>query len=177
MISRLCLVRCEKGVECPPLPLYSLSSWDPSSSRSFDGARGRNRSGSCSEETCGGKKPREKPVRAILVVLARHGSSVLRDHGDRVPSVRRSRPPRRRPGPTESPADRGALRAEPVVLRVRAEGHLAAHAQDRRRLDDGGERRRVSLLSPRVVRRASALIPRPAVGSGQFRETPVRGNG
>lgn len=58
-----------------------------------------------------------------------------------MPGVRRSGPPRRRPGAAESPADRGALRAEPVVLRVCAEGHLAAHAQDRRRVDVGGERR------------------------------------
>lgn len=71
--------------------------------------------------------------------LPHHGSPLLRDHGEQLPGLRRSGAPRRRPGPAEPPADRGTIRAQQLVLRVRAEGHLAAHAQDRRRVDVGGE--------------------------------------
>lgn len=82
-----------------------------------------------------------KPIdRVSRLIEHRYGSSVLRDHRDGVPGLRGSGPPRRRPGSPESPADRGALRAQQLLLRVRPEGHLAAHAQDRRRMDVGGKR-------------------------------------
>lgn len=55
-------------------------------------------------------------------------------------SLRRPGPPRRRPCAAESPENRGEIRTEQLLLRVRAEGHLAAHAQDRRGVDVGGER-------------------------------------
>lgn len=68
-----------------------------------------------------------------------HGSALLREHGGRAQSLRRSCRTWRRPCVAESSENRGKIRTQQFLLRVRAEGHLAAHAQDRRGVDVGGE--------------------------------------
>lgn len=138
--SRLCLVRCKKKCwvfPAPSLSLYHslLLPWNLSRSRfserpceHVDGTRFR------------GNVARKIDRRISPAIEHRYGSSVLRNHRDGVPGLRGSGPPRRRPGSAEPPANRRALRAQQFLLRMRPEGHLAAHAQDRRRVDVGGKR-------------------------------------
>ena len=76
------------------------------------------------------------------------GSAVLRDDvAGGVPGIRGPSPPRRRQDAAEPAQERGALRLLDLLLRLRAEGDLAPHAQGRRRVDARGEtlRRRVFL--------------------------------
>lgn len=137
--SRLCLVRCEKVLSVPrALPLSIILSSRPGIYRARGGSP-RDRVNTWTER--GSEERGRKIDRRVSPPVEHHyGSSVLRDHRDGVPGLRGSGPPRRRPGSAESPADRGALRAQQLLLRVCPEGHLAAHAQDRRRMDVGGKR-------------------------------------
>lgn len=68
-----------------------------------------------------------------------HGSALLRDYWDWVQSLRWSSPTWWWPCAAESIENRGKIRAQQFLLRVRAEGHLAAHAQDCRGVDVRGE--------------------------------------
>lgn len=125
-----------------------------------------------SEERVPEKRGKKIDRRVSPPVEHRYGSPMLRNHRDRVPGLRGSGPPRRRPGSAESSADRRALRAQQLILRVRPEGHFAAHAQDRRRVDVRGKR-----LFPIHVE-IYACISRSAGGSRDwielFRETSTR---
>jgi len=195
--ARLCLVslwkRCWVSPFCLSFSLslslslsFPLSFSHPGirqSLRFLEGARGRNTSDTCPEETLqqySGKKSEREAERSYTIVgaisLARHGSSVLRDYRDRVPGVCWSCSPGRRPGLAESPTDRGTLRAEPVILRMRAEGHLTAHAQDSRRVDVGGKRTRIPLslflvLTSRECPSRSTASPVPRNMDSRLEET------
>lgn len=68
-----------------------------------------------------------------------HGSALLRDYWDWVQSLRWSSPSWWWPCAAKSTENRGKIRAQQFLLRVRAEGHLAAHAQDCRGVDVRGE--------------------------------------
>lgn len=87
----------------------------------------------------------------IFIFNLRHGngSTLLRKFRDRVQGIPGSGTSRRRSSFEKSSQVRGEICTPEFLFPMRADRHLAGHAQDRRRVDVGGEQPKV-VSGPRV---------------------------